>query len=83
MFYDMWKPEIVDAGPNLAAAAIESVAKKRRADKLVLIAKEKYDPIVKLLREKPYKSSTFVIACPVIVKKGWILSLLTIWRKNL
>ena len=40
------KPEILGAGPNPAAAAVEGSAKKRHADKLALVAKEKYDLIM-------------------------------------
>ncbi len=40
------KPEILGAGPNPAAAAVEGSAKKRHADKLALVAKGKYDLIM-------------------------------------
>ena len=39
-------PEILGAGPNPAAAAVEGSAKKRHADKLALVAKGKYDLIM-------------------------------------
>ena len=39
-------PETLGAGPNPAAAAVEGGAKKRHADKLALVAKEKYDLIM-------------------------------------
>jgi lysophospholipase L1-like esterase len=40
------KPEILGAGPNPAAVPVEGSAKKRHADKLALVAKEKYDLIM-------------------------------------